>query len=217
MAQRSGPRELIEELKSLLNAQVAAAAQAGAFLHVVTSTNATGWDASIIAGLPAGQASAFLYLCDPTAEILWLTTIASVNVPHALAGFKKAGYSGSSVRDTLGSAFDYLPPDAALPPGFSREEVNAIAAGSALAYASETQTWAQMGGVADGAHLVILRYRRAENDWLLRPFALRGHKDKPIAADVLAGSVRQVIAIDRQRHLDWFPKTDFSDQKGSPR
>lgn len=202
---------------ALLKIQVAAGAQTGAFLHATTTTSAAGWSATILAGMPAGQPSAFFYLCDPAEGILWLTTISGNQVAKALASIKTAGHSEVDVRSSLGTAIDFLAPDAPPPPGFTRKEVEAIAAGSALAYAAKTQTWKQMGNVADGVHFVILRYRQSKKDWLLRPFALRGEKDRPIPANLLTDAVGQVVTIDRARHPDWFPNSNTSNTKGFPR
>lgn len=203
-------------LSSLLARQVAAAAQAGAFIHAATSASAAGWDANIFAGIPSGQPTAFLYLCDITEDFFWLATIGGNRVADALAGVRAGGHADSDIRDSLGVIFDFLVPGAVLPPGFSQQEVASIGAGTALAYAAQTQTWQQMGGMSGGGHFVILRYRQSEKNWLLRPFALRGALDVPIPVDALIRSVAQVITIDQGRHPEWFPEK-FSPKKGVPR
>lgn len=72
-------------------------------------------------------------------------------------------------------------------------------------YAGTTRTWELAERFAKGGHFIVLNYRKAgRRDGMLRPFAMRSSDNKILPVDELEAAIKEVIALDRKAHPDWF-------------
>lgn len=83
-----------------------------------------------------------------------------------------------------------------------------IRPGSLLAsYAGTTQVWQVTDRLREGAHFIVLYYRRPnQSDGMLRPFALpaaSGGRDL-LTVKALREVIGSVSTMDRERHPEWF-------------
>lgn len=72
-------------------------------------------------------------------------------------------------------------------------------------YAGSTRTWELADKFVQGGHFIVLHYRRpGQRQGLLRPLALRPGENAVLPVPLLQGTIDQVLALDRDRHPEWF-------------
>lgn len=74
------------------------------------------------------------------------------------------------------------------------------------AYAGTTQVLRLAEGLPAGGHFIVLNYRasREQHEGILRPVVLPGPVTDPLGSAEFTARLRQVMAIDRGNHPEWF-------------
>lgn len=174
--------------------------QAWRHLDLVASM---GWDAKLhdLDNVVSAAPRSYLYIYDLATGWSWLGA-----VNHE--GFRQVSDAGkkglvSDRRDIVAALSELVVGHAGRRVALDAEQHRELAILTSF-YAGGTKSYAAAQGFPDGAHFVVIVYRNPGHETVnLRPFAMKLPPDRPVAADVLAATLRQVITMDKSRHPEW--------------
>lgn len=180
-----------------------------AWRHVAVTASG-GWEVEIQDAdvLAAPGPKAYLYMFDRLSGWTWMAAV-SLQDFHRIAAEGRAMGAGERQAVCAGLA-DLAASVANRSVALDHDAMHRLAVLLSL-YAGGTKTFQAANGFPDGAHFVAIVYREQGGGALLRPFAMAAAPGAPVAADVLAVSVGQVMQIDWERHPEWL-KGDKKDE-----
>lgn len=145
-----------------------------------------------------------LYFWDLPTRWAWLCSLRVDSFQKVASDAQRAPYDWPAIRGCVAhvaaQAAEGHPP-APLAGADWEQQLGGLLA----AYAGTTQTWEAAGRLAAGGHFIVLNYRPVGvADGNLRPFVLGAPPEFILPAAEFEARVREVVAIDRERHPEWF-------------
>lgn len=168
--------------------------------ELVKRASAAGWSLDVPspgADEPPDDGAA-IYLCDYESGRLILILLRSSAFKQVNQLMERSRFSFEQACNALGSLIDDVIDQNEL-----TEDIRSALTLTAAAYVRGTKTYETLRGQSRAQFLVV-RYRWAG---MLRPAAVV-RDGKLLSPEELEAFVANVVAIDRQRHPDWFPRAE---------
>lgn len=177
----------------------------GMLKTIVASTisGAQGWDAKIHDPVIASKPQMFIYVHDSATKWSWMVSVSRDEFQRvAKIGESLNAKRSRDVRDAVSSCITNLARKNAV--AGEAEEEKGLGLAMCL-YAGGTKTFQAAKRFKGGGHFCVILYRKdeASDKSILRPFALSGSLDRPIAIENFTAAIFQVAQMDAARHPEW--------------
>lgn len=171
-----------------------------------------GWEAGVmdVEAAASPELKTHLYVYDRLTGWAWMASVLHAGFSQVAEAGKKAGdQDRREIRGGLAQLATRLADGVET----SRREAERDLALLAGLYAGGTKTYSAGRGFPDGAHFVVILYRKKIGDnAMLRPFAMSAPPGRPVAADVFKATVEQVVTLDGVNHPWWLEGKEKKDE-----
>jgi hypothetical protein len=166
---------------------------------------ASGWKAKIGSSDVNAGLMSHLYVFDLPTKWVWMCAVArDAFISMSAVGKAQGEADRNAVRNGLATIIATVSEGKAAPVIADVEWEHQLG-GLLATYAGSTKVFDAADGLRDGGHFVVLNYRKTDQtDGLLRPVAMPDSSNQILPVEQLNSSIDQVLAIDRQRHPEWF-------------
>ncbi len=166
------------------------------------SLNASGWSVNRQDETRSSGPQTYGYIWDQATGWTWMVS-APREAFNKLA--LKASTESSRIVEDIRSALAHLIHECAATRQLSDVQENQLG-GILASYAGTTKVWEVYDHMESGGHFIVMNYRNPDqvNSSLLRPFIVANSHNEALVADDLMARVEYILAIDREKHPDWF-------------
>jgi hypothetical protein len=117
----------------------------------------------------------------------------------------KASTESSRIVEDIRGALAHLIHECAATQKLTDVQENQLG-GILASYSGTTKVWEAYDRMQSGGHFIVMNYRKSENvtSSLLRPFIVADSHGEALDAADLMSRVEYILAMDRDKHPEWF-------------
>lgn len=166
------------------------------------SLNASGWAVNRQDETRSAGPQTFGYIWDQSTGWVWMVSAPREDFSKLAL---KASTEPSRIVEDVRGALAHLIHECAATRVLTSEQENQLG-GMLASYAGTTKVWEASDRMQSGGHFIVMNYRKSDQvtSSLLRPFIVADCNNEAIDAADLMSRVEYILAMDRDKHPEWF-------------
>lgn len=174
------------------------------------TASAAGWDATVHNQSELSGKQVFLYVWDQPTDWLWMTSVSVMQFHKVTEQSSRDQKLKESIVGSLGHLIA-LCAAGRFPEKHNGQTWEDQLGLMASIYAGTTRTYEHLDRLVDGGHFLVLNYHKPlginpKSDFTcsLRPAGAISGTNEPLTVEDTVAKIQQVLAIDQERHPEWF-------------